>query len=67
MNSIFEASWQPTEYSAPVEETISLVGKCEEMLGTTLRDFAPQIVGVGQMKLEAPLQYSGKRHPVARV
>ena len=33
----------------------------------TLGGFAPEAVGVGQMKLEAPPQYSGKRQPGVRV
>ena len=49
------------DYSAPAEESISLVGKSTGMSATTSGGFAPHTVGVGQMKLEAPPQYSGKR------
>ena len=55
------------DYSAPTEESVSLVGKSTGMPEATLGDFIPQTVGVGQMKLEAPPQYSGKRQPGARV
>ena len=34
---------------------------------TTSGGFAPQTTRVGQMKLEAPPRYSGKRQPGARV
>ena len=62
MDLVVKTSWPHKEYSAPMEETISLVGKFAGMQETTSGGFAPQIVGVGQMKLETPLQYSGKRH-----
>ena len=55
------------DYSAPAKETISLVGKSTGMLEATLGGFVPQTARVGQMKLEAPLQYCGKRQPGARV
>ena len=55
------------DYSVPIKESVSLVGKSTGMPGTTSGGFAPQIAGVGQMKLEAPPQYSGKRQPGARV
>ena len=55
------------DYSAPIEESVSLVGKSTEMPATTLGGFAPRTAGVGQMKLEAPPRYSGKRQPGARV
>ena len=42
------------DYSAPTEESVSLVGKSIGMPATTSRGFAPQTAGVGQMKLEAP-------------
>ena len=32
-----------------------------KMLGTTSVGFAPQVAGVGQMKFDAPPQYSSKR------
>ena len=49
------------DYSAPAEESVSLVGKSTGMPATTSGGFAPHTAGVGQMKLEAPPQYSGKR------
>ena len=55
------------DYLAPVEEFVSLVGKSTGMLETTSGAFMPQTAGVGQMKLEAPPQYPGKRQPGARV
>ena len=65
MYPIIETSWKKSkEYSIPMEDTISLVGKFVEMPGATSGDFAPQTARVGQMKLEAPLEYSGKRHLV---
>ena len=50
-------------YSAPAEESVSLVGKSAGMLATTSGGFAPHTAGVGQMKLEVPPRYSGKRQP----
>ena len=67
MDPIVESSWKPTDYSAPVEESISLVGKSTGMLSTTSGGFTPQNVGVGQMKLEASPQYSRKRQLRVRV
>ena len=55
------------DYSASVEESVSLVGKSTGMPVATLGGFAPHTTRVGQMKLEAPPQYSGKRQPGARV
>ena len=55
------------DYSASIDESVSLVGKSTGMPMTTSGGFAPQTAGVGQMKLEAPPQYSGKRQPGARV
>ena len=49
--------WKSKDYSAPAEESVSLVGKSTGMPETTSGGFAPQTVGVGQMKLEAPPQY----------
>ena len=67
MGPMVTSGWQSKNYSIPVEESVSLVGKCTGMAGTTSGGFAPQTAGVGQMKLEAPPQYSGKRQPGARV
>ena len=61
------SGWESKDYSAPVEESVSLVGKSTGMPGTTSGGVAPHIAGVGQMKLEAPPQYSGKRQLGARV
>ena len=55
------------DYSAPAEESVSLVGKSTGMPATTSGGFTPHTAGVGQMKLEAPPRYSGKRQPGARV
>ena len=55
------------DYSASVEESVSLVGKSTGMPATTSGGFALHTAGVGQMKLEAPPRYSGKRQPGARV
>ena len=54
MDPMVESSWKSTDYSAPAEDSISLVGKSTGMLSTTLGVFAPHTIGVGQMKLEAP-------------
>ena len=48
------SGWKSKDYSAPTEKSVSLVGKSTRMPETTSGGFAPQIVGVGQMKLEAP-------------
>ena len=61
------SGWKSKDYSAPVEESVSLVGKSTVLPETTSGGFAPHTTGVGQMKLEAPPQYSGKRQPGARV
>ena len=55
------------DYSVPAEESVSLVGKSTGMPATTSGGFAPHTAGVGQMKLEAPPRYLGKRRPGARV
>ena len=65
MDLVVESLWRSKEYSTPAEEIASLVGTSVDM--PTSRGFVPQIVGVGQMKLEAPPQYLGKRHPRVRV
>ena len=67
MDPMVETLWQSKKYSAPIEESVSLVGKSAGILRTTSGGFAPQTVGVAQMKLEAPLRYLGKRHPGVRV
>ena len=61
MGPMVTSRWKSKDYSAPIEETILLVGKSTSMLEATSGGFVPQIAGVGQMKLEAPPQYSGKR------
>ena len=67
MDPIVESSWKSTNYSAPAKESISLVGKFMGMPSAISRGFAPQAAGVGQMKLEAPQRYSGKRQIGIRV
>ena len=54
MDPMVEASWKSTDFSAPTEESISLVGKSMGMSSATSRGFTPQTMGFGQMKLEAP-------------
>ena len=61
------SGWKSKDYSSPVEESVSLVGKSTVLPETTSGGFVPHTVGVGQMKLEAPSRYSGKRQPRARV
>ena len=48
------SGWESKDYSAPAEESVSLVGKSTGMLATTSGGVAPHTAGVGQMKLEAP-------------
>ena len=67
MDPMMESSWNSKDYSAPAEESISLVGKSTAMPEVTSGGFAPQATGVGQMKLEAPPRYFGKRQPWFRV
>ena len=67
MDPMVESSWKSTDYLAPAEESILLVGKSIGMPSTTSGGLASQIVGIGQMKLEAPPQYFGKRQPGVRV
>ena len=67
MDPTVESTWKLEDYLAPDEESISLVGESTGMPSTTLRGFIPQATGVGQMKLEAPPQYSSKRQPRVRV
>ena len=54
MGPMISSAWMSKDYSVPVEESVSLVGKSMGMAGTTSGGFAPQTAGVGQMKLEAP-------------
>ena len=54
MGPMVMSGWKSTDYLAPVEETILLVGKSTGMLEATAGDFVPQTIGVGQMKLAAP-------------
>ena len=61
------SGWKSKDYSAPAEESVSLVGKSTVLPETTSGGFAPHTAGVSQMKLEAPPLYSGKRQPAARV
>ena len=67
MGPMVSSGWKPKDYSAPVEESILLVGKSTGMPEATSGGFVPQTVGVGQMKLEAPPRYSGKRQLAAQV
>ena len=55
MGPMISSARTSKDYSVPVEESVSLVGKSTGMPGTTSGGFAPQTAGVGQMKLEAPL------------
>ena len=54
------------DYLAFVSDTVSLVGKEPMMGGTSLGGFTPHTAGVGQIKLEAPPRYSGKKQPSVR-
>ena len=54
MGPMVSSGWKSKDYSTPVEEFVSLVGKSTGMPETTSGGFAPQTAGVGQMKLEAP-------------
>ena len=67
MGLMLTSGYKSKDYSASVEESVSLVGKSTGMPATTSGGFAPHTAGVGQMKLEAPPRYSGKRQPGARV
>ena len=53
MDPLVESSWKLKDYSSLTEESILLVGKFMGMLEITLVGFAPQVAGVGQMKLES--------------
>ena len=65
MGPMVTSGWQSKDYSVLVEEFVSLVGKSTGMPGSTSGGFVPQTARVGQMKLEAPPRYSGKRQPRA--
>ena len=54
MGPMVSSGWESKDYSVPVEESVSLVGKSTGMPEATSGGFAPQTVRVGQMKLEAP-------------
>ena len=54
MGPMVTSGWKSKDYSAPAQESVSLVGKSTGMLETTSGGFAPQTAGVGQMKLETP-------------
>ena len=53
MNPMVESSWWSKDYLAPIEENVLLVGKFAG-LHAPPGGFAPQTIGIGQMKLEAP-------------
>ena len=67
MDPMVENLWGSKEYSTPAEESVLLVGKFAGRPGITPGGFVSQTAGVGQMKLEAPPRYSGKRHSGVRV
>ena len=67
MDPMVTSRWKSKDCLALVEESVSLVGKSTGMPETTSRDFAPQTAGIGQMKLEAPPRYLGKRRPRAQI
>ena len=67
LSPMVTSGWESKDYSAPAEESILLVGKSTGMPGTTSGGVSPHTTGVGQMKLEAPPQYSGKRQLGAQV
>ena len=54
MGPMVMSGWKSNNYSTPSKESVSPVDKSTGMLETTSGGFAPQTVGVGQMKLEAP-------------
>ena len=66
MGPMVTPGWESKDYLASGEEIISLVGKSMGMPVATSGGFVPQTAGVGQMKLEVPSRYSGKRQPGAR-
>ena len=66
MGPMVTSGYKSKDYSSPIEESVLLVGKSTVLPETTSGGFVPQTTRVGQMKLEAPPQYSGKRQPGAR-
>ena len=51
MGPMVTLGWKSKDYSAPTEESVSLVGKSTGMLETTSGGFAPQIVCIlGKVK-----------------
>ena len=52
MSPMLTSGEKSKDYSVPVEESVSLVGKSMGMPETTSGGFAPQTTRVGQMKLE---------------
>ena len=67
MGPMVSSGWKSKDYSVPIEESVSLVGKSTGMLEATSGGFVPQTAAVGQLKLEAPPPYSSERQPGARV
>ena len=61
MDPMVENSGRSKNSSTPIVDTMSLVGNMVEMPGITSGSFAPQTIGVGQMKLDATPRYLGKR------
>ena len=53
MDSMVTFAWQSKDYLVPSTETISILGKPMVMPEVTSGGFAPQVSGVGKMKLEA--------------
>ena len=54
MGPMVTSGWESKDYSAPTQETVSLVGKSTGMPMATSGGFVPQAVVVGQMNLETP-------------
>ena len=54
LGPMVSSGWTSKDYSSPIEESVSLVGKSMVMSGTTSGGATPQTAGIGQMKLEAP-------------
>ena len=54
MDPMVESSWKPKDYSALVEQTISLVGKSTGMLEVTSGGFTPQISRVWTNEVRIP-------------
>ena len=49
MGPMISPGWKSKDYSVPVEESVSLVGKSTGMPETTSGGFTPQTIGVGQI------------------